>query len=108
MHVALRRLGVVFILALAGVYGYSYLRGPQGITALARKREEVKALQEQNANLRRVNTEMRNRIQKLRTSRPEQEIEIRKRLKLAQPDETQFILPGKPPNPAEQPAPTKK
>lgn len=92
----LRRAAYVAILALAAAYGLVALRGPQGIPALFEKRREIRTLEEKNAAMRRANQERRERIQRLKDSQSEQELEIRKRLKLLRPGETSFILPDPP------------
>jgi cell division protein FtsB len=82
------------------------LRGPQGIEALLEKRREIRQLQEQNAGMVRENKRRRERITRLEESRSEQEMEIRKQLKLVRPGETTFILPDAPkdsPKPAPPP-----
>jgi hypothetical protein len=47
----------------------------------------------------RENQRRRERIRRLEESRSEQEMEIRKQLKLQRPGETTFILPDAPPKP---------
>jgi cell division protein FtsB len=79
-----------------GVVALIALRGPQGFHTLAEKRSEIRQLQEQNADLSREIERKKNRIQRLRNSQAEQELEIRERLKLMRPGETQFILPDRP------------
>jgi cell division protein FtsB len=84
-------LGVVF--ALIGAYGLAELRGPQGLPALKERWNEIRQLEEENASLQRENDYRRDRIKKLESSPSEQELEIRKKLKLLRPGETSFILP---------------
>ena len=72
------------------------LRGPQGLPALREKWDEIRQLEEENANLQRENDYRRDRIKKLESSPSEQELEIRKKLKLLRPGETSFILPEQP------------
>jgi cell division protein FtsB len=88
--------------ALAGLAAYAtiMLRGPQGLSALAEKREQVRALEEENATLARDNDAKRRRIESLKHDRSAQELEIRKRLKLQRPGETSFVLPDEPHAPA--------
>lgn len=69
------------------------LKGPQGLQALLEKRKEIRQLQEQNAALTRENERRKERIRRLEDSRSEQEMEIRKQLRLVKPGETTFILP---------------
>lgn len=93
MMVIVRRFGIIALFVLVGVYAAVVLRGPRGILALKQKRGEIRELQEQNATLARENLRKRDRIQRLKDSPSEQEMEIRKQLKLLRPGETSFILP---------------
>ncbi len=108
MSPLLRRIILVVAFGLIGAYGLVALRGPQGIPALKEKWDQIRQLEEQNANLQRENDYRRDRIQKLQGSQSEQELEIRKKLKLLRPGETTFILPDQPktdsPTPTPQPA----
>lgn len=104
MKALIRKSGMVVTLILVVSYGVAALRGPNGIGALAEKRRQIRDLQEQNASLDAENKRKRDRIELLKTSRPAQELEIRERLKLMRPGETQFILPE---TPAETPATAK-
>jgi cell division protein FtsB len=88
-----RRTVVAAALIVGCAYGIVALRGPQGLPALMEKRREVERLQEQNATLAREIQMKRERITRLMTSSSEQELEIRKQLKLVRPGETTFILP---------------
>jgi cell division protein FtsB len=87
---------VLTVAILLGVIALVAIRGPQGFHALAAKRTEIRQLQEQNADLAREVDRKKNRIERLRSSQAEQELEIRERLKLMRPGETQFILPDRP------------
>jgi len=93
-----RRVGYVVVIALVTAYGLIALRGPQGIQALLDKHKEIRQLEEQNAETARENERRRAHIKRLKDSQSEQEMEIRKQLKLQKPGETTFILPdsGKP------------
>ena len=93
---------VAIIATLAGLAAYAtiMLRGPQGLSALAEKRAQVRALEEENANLIRDNEAKKRRIDSLMHDRSVQELEIRKRLKLQRPGETSFVLPDEPNAPA--------
>ncbi len=96
LHHLIRRVALAIVVVLAGVYGYMSLRGPQGIPALMEKWREIRRLEEDNAALQRENDYRRERIKKLQSSPSEQELEIRKKLKLLRPGETSFILPDPP------------
>jgi cell division protein FtsB len=100
-----RRTGYIVVVGVVVIYGLVALRGPQGISALLDKRREVRMLEEQNAALAAENERRRERIQRLEQNSTEQEMEIRKQLKLLRPGETTFILedPPKPSAPPDEP-----
>jgi len=91
-----QRLGLLSLLAVVGVCAVVALRGPNGMPALTEKRKEIQLLQEVNATIAAENARKRARIEKLKHSRAEQELEIRNRLKMLRPGETQIILPDEP------------
>ena len=88
--------GAMVLLAIAIAYAWIAVSGPQGLPALLEKRREIRELQEQNATLTREIEHRRDRIRRLEESPSEQEMEIRKQLKLLRPGETTFILPDSP------------
>jgi cell division protein FtsB len=96
MSNTVRRVIFVVVFALIGAYGLVELRGPDGLPALKQRWTEIRQLEEENANLQRENDYRRDRIKKLESSVSEQELEIRKQLKLLRPGETSFILPEQP------------
>jgi cell division protein FtsB len=79
----------VSLLALVA-YATVMLRGPQGLAALNERRAIVRALEAQNADLRHEIEVKRERIEKLTNDKDFQEIEIRKRLDMQKPSETNF------------------
>ena len=93
LQAAMKRTGWVAAGTLALAYGWIALRGPQGLPALLEKHREIRRLEEQNAALAHENQLRRERVLRLESSRSEQEMEIRKQLKLLRPGETTFILP---------------
>jgi cell division protein FtsB len=104
MRNSVRRAIFLIVFALIGAYGLVELRSPQGIPALKQRWVEIRKLEEENANLQRENDYRRDRIKKLEGSVSEQELEIRKKLKLLRPGETSFILPGQPKRPSDRSA----
>lgn len=60
------------------------------------KYREIRTLEAQNAAAVVENQRRRERIERLRSNTSEQEMEIRKQLKLLRPGETTFILPDAP------------
>lgn len=96
--------GVMVLLAIVIAYAWIAVSGPQGLQALLEKRREIRELQEQNATLTREIEHRRDRIRRLEESPSEQEMEIRKQLKLQKAGETTFILPDGPKQPEPTPA----
>lgn len=92
-------LAFLTVASLVATYGYLTLSRPQGIPALQGKWNEIKKMEEDNAALQHENDYRRKRIEKLRDNTSEQELEIRKKLKLLRPGETSFILPEQPKSP---------
>ena len=88
-----RRVAYAAVFVLIAAYGWMALKGPQGLQALLAKHREIRQLQEQNIQLTRENELRRERIRRLKDSPSEQQMEIRKQLKLQRPGETTFILP---------------
>ncbi len=101
MMAIIRRFGPVAAFLLVGMYAVIALRGPNGVSALMEKRKEIQQLENQNATLALENRRKRDRIERLKHNPTEQEMEIRKQLKLLRPGETSFILP----EPADKPQP---
>ncbi len=67
-----------------------------GVQALLAKHREIRELQENNQAIEVQNQRLRERIHRLKESPSEQDMEIRKQLKLQRPGETTFILPDGP------------
>lgn len=91
-----RRILYTAAAALLGMYGFFTLRGPQGISALLEKRNQIRQMEEQNAAFTRENEYKRQRIQKLSQSTSQLQIEIRDKTKKILPGETEFVLPEMP------------
>jgi cell division protein FtsB len=90
---AFRRLTILVVIVLASAYGFAVLRGPQGIPALIEKHREIQRLEVENAALKQDLAAREERNRKIRANTEIQEQEIRKRLHLLRPGETQFVLP---------------
>jgi len=85
------RLGYGMALVVAIVYAFVTMRGPHGVSAWNEKRQEIREIEQRNAELARENQLKREYIERLKQSQAEQEIEIRKRLKLVKPNEKVFM-----------------
>ena len=84
----------IYAIAVLIVIGFGIytLRGSQGIPSLMKKQEEIKELETQNGELAKEIELKRAKIQRLRDSPEEQELEIRRQMKLVKPGEKVFIL----------------
>lgn len=85
---------IVFLALILLLGGYSYLSLRERIPALLEKREEIRREQELNLDMLRENDYKRERLKKLLESKSQQDLEIRKKLKMLHEGETEFILPG--------------
>jgi cell division protein FtsB len=94
---ALRRKGTLLTAVIVAACVWIGVRLPQGLADLQEKRQMIRQLNEQNAAMKVENDRRRERIHRLESSPSEQEMEIRKQLKLAHPGDTTFILPNTPP-----------
>ena len=90
----LRPIAALAALAGLGAYATLMLRGPQGLSALSEKHREIRSIEDQNADLQRDIEAKKARIDRLKHDTSAQELEIRKRLKMQRPGDTQFVLPN--------------
>lgn len=91
---------LVALAALAGLAAYAtiMLRGPQGMTALSEKRQTIRNLEEQNADLERDIEAKKARIERLKNDPSTQEVEL-ERLGFVHQHDTQFKVTGQHINP---------
>lgn len=101
----MRRAGYTAVAIAFASYGWMALRGPQGLDALLSKHREIRQLEEKNAEMARENERRREHIRRLKESQSEQDMEIRRQLKLLRPGETTFILPEGPKESTPPPTP---
>ena len=87
------RTGRVFALVAAAAFLFFGLHVPQAIGDLRAKHEAIRRLQKENADLEKELAEKREHVRKLRDSRSEQELEIRRQLRYQREGETSIILP---------------
>jgi cell division protein FtsB len=93
---AQQKKGLLLAVGLLLVCTWAAITGPQGLRTLLEKQRQIHELEQQNAAMAAENERRRQRIQRLEENTSEQELEIRKNLKLLRPGETTFILPGDP------------
>ncbi|MGH9593957.1 MAG: FtsB family cell division protein [Bryobacteraceae bacterium] len=104
---ARRRKSTLLTVAIVAACVWIGVRLPQGLADLREKRQLIRQLNEENATMKRENDRRREHVHRLETSPSEQEMEIRKQLKLAHPNDTTFMLPNgaTPDAPTEPPPP---
>lgn len=90
----LKRTGYLAAAAVISICALFAFRGPQGIPALLEKREQIRMMREQNADLQRGNELRRQRIHELKNDKAVQDEEIRKRLKVMKPGEVSIMVGG--------------
>ena len=79
---------IVFVMAV----GYAFMAFPQGLHAWQEKQRLIRDMEKRNAALAQDVERRKDHINRLSTNRTEQELEVRRRLKLAKPDEQIYIL----------------
>ena len=92
MKISIARSAYAFIVLCGIVYAFVVLRGPNGIPALLEKRRQVHEYEMSNQQLQREIEQKQERIIRLQKDPDEQEIEIRQRLKYAEPGEKVYII----------------
>jgi len=89
----LRPIAALATLAGLAAYATIMLRGPQGLSALAEKRKQIRTLEEENANLARDVEERKKFIERLKHDPSTQELELQK-LGFLHVHDTQFKVTG--------------
>ena len=89
----LRPIAALATLAGLAAYATIMLRGPQGLSALAEKRRQIRLLEEENANLARDVEAKKKLIQRLKNDPATQELELQK-LGFLHEHDTQFKVTG--------------
>jgi cell division protein FtsB len=104
----LRTLTALAVLAGLAAYATIMLRGPHGLAALEESRRQIRALEEQNANMLREIEGRRHRIEALKTDRSAQIVAVEKEQKKVPEGQTRFDMPGQRltmPTPGSKPSP---
>lgn len=89
----LRPLAVLAALVGLAAYATIMLRGPQGLSALQEKRQEIRALEEKNATLARDIAAKKQRIERLKNDPGLQELVIKQRTGMVHQGDTDFKIP---------------
>jgi cell division protein FtsB len=85
------RFGYGVAIAIAIVFAFVTLRGPNGLPELQRKRQEIRELEQRNVELERENRLKRERIHRLTFDSATQEMVIRERLGKYKPSERVWV-----------------
>jgi cell division protein FtsB len=85
---------MVFLVAVS----YAFFAFPKGVHGWQEKQRQVQEMERRNANLAKAVERQKEHINRLNNNSGEQELEIRKRLKMLHPDENLYIMgdPGTP------------
>ena len=83
---------IATITAILLVVIYAFFAFPRGVHAWEAKQRQIREAERRNAELARALERKREHVQRLIHNPAEQELEIRKRLKLLRPDEKSYIV----------------
>jgi cell division protein FtsB len=90
MKVPFARFAYVIVFLLAVIY--AFFAFPKGMNGWQEKQRQIRDMEKRNASLAREVERKKEHIKRLDNNPAEQELEIRKRLKLANPDEKVYIV----------------
>ena len=96
MRPLVSRLMVIVAVLLVSAFALVCLIGPTGLTAYLDKRKEISILRSKKAALEQEVTGLSKENRDLDVQTSEQELQIRRRLKLVKPKEKLFIFDGPP------------
>jgi cell division protein FtsB len=83
---------LAYVMVVLSAMTYAFLAFPKGMHAWREKQRQIYEMEKRNAGLAQDVERKKEHIKRLSNSPAEQELEIRRRLKLARPDETIYIL----------------
>lgn len=95
----LRPVFIIFGLIALAAYATIMFRGPQGLAALQEKQNAAHRLEVENANMRKQNSELQQRINRLKHDPDAQETIVRQRTGKTRPGDTSFVIPEQPKKP---------
>ena len=81
------------VLLAAGLLALYSLAGPGGVPMVLERNRQIRELREQNTDLQRSIEQRKERIRSLSENRSDQDLEIRRELRLLKKKETTFVLP---------------
>jgi cell division protein FtsB len=81
-----------YVLVFLTAVTYAFFSFPKGMHAWQDKQRQVQEMEKRNANLAKEVERQKEHISRLNNNPAEQELEIRKRLKMLHPDEKLYIM----------------
>jgi cell division protein FtsB len=81
-----------YVIVLLTAVTYAFFAFPKGMHAWQEKQRQIQEMEKRNTGLAQEVERKKERIKRLSDSPAAQELEIRRRLKLARPDEMIYIL----------------
>lgn len=92
MKASLAKLAYAVAFLMVVSYAFITLRGPHGVAALMEKRHQIQELEQRNIRLDQEIERKRDHIKRLTADPGEQELEIRERYKLVNPNDKVYII----------------
>ena len=81
-----------YVIVFLTVAAYAFFAFPKGMHAWQEKQRQIQEMEKRNTGLAQEVERKKEHIKRLSDNPSEQELEIRRRLKLARPDETIYIF----------------
>ncbi len=81
-----------YVMLFLAAVSYAFFAFPKGVHAWQEKQQQVLEMEKRNAELARDVERQKEHINRLNNNPADQELEIRKRLKLLHPDEKLYIM----------------
>lgn len=92
MRASLAKLAYAVAFLMVVSYAFITLRGPRGVTALVEKRHQIQELEQRNIRLDQEIERKREHIRRLAADPGQQELEIRERYKLVNPNDKVYVI----------------
>ena len=92
MRASLAKLAYAVAFLMVVSYAFITLRGPRGVAALVEKRHQIRELEQRNIRLDQEIERKREHIRRLSADPGEQELEIRERYKLVNPNDKVYVI----------------
>jgi len=81
-----------YVIVLLVVVAYAFFAYPKGMHAWQEKQRQIQEMEKRNTSLAQEVERKKEHVSRLKDKPTEQELEIRKRLKLLKPDEKSYIV----------------